>query len=161
MSESANPVGVDFIRHQIQQLIDDEVMDSAELAGRIGITRSSLSSLMLGEQRFSDLSHPALRALADVLNIPMIYLLRQVGMMTPEDFVPKEYLSDKIQTVYQTMCSDPRWSGVAPSMDEWNATPLSSRIALCVMYEYTNVDFIKTPQLLDGISDKIGHLRAS
>lgn len=143
------------ISERLQTIIDnaeDPIVMRSQIAHDMGITQSTLISLLIHEQPYSNLPYSALRVMARYLKIPGIVLFRELELIQPSDFLPVEDNDDLIEQIYSKMILDPRFAAIAPNNREWEKTPYSIKIMLCVLYERLTSDFLSN----GSINDRLG-----
>ena len=103
----------------------------------IGVSRNLLTRLCNGT---STLFSPQIataerRAVAGYLGVPVATALLLSGDLQPGDFFPASTVVGELETAYRVMVDDPEWAGVAPTRDEWEAQPFTSKIFMILLFE--------------------------
>lgn len=89
-----------------------------------------------GTRPIGGLSKPLMKILANWLGISLVEALVLAGELDPMDLQAPDLTGEaKLRISLIKMRADPKFAFLAPADDVWNATPISVRHSIVVLYE--------------------------
>lgn len=114
--------------------MEDNGENPEDLAAAIGITTQYLNLLLKGRST-EGMAREHIENAASYLKIPVAQALMLSGALASEDFMFLPSLEEKIERTRRVMKLDPLWTGFIPAPDEWEKTPLRSKVLIAMLYE--------------------------
>lgn len=109
-------------------------VDPRDLASRFELKQQTWDSVLDGKRPIQGLHFQQLEAIADFLEKPFVHVLALAELLKPEHFVVERTVDDMLNLVYLKFRGDPFWSSVCMSESDWEAAPLSVRLAFALLY---------------------------
>jgi hypothetical protein len=104
-----------------------------ELAVMFGLSPSYFSALIYS-RGWGSVGRETFELITEYLQIPFSNVLLLAGNLRAEDFFVENNIEKSLEGVRVSMVQSDKWCGFAPSYDEWQATPIKSRIAMAMLF---------------------------
>ena len=114
----------------IRKVIIERGLQDRTIADIVGVTQIYWNSLANGNRQIKSLGKEKLQKIAEFLGLPLI----QVYLLA-EHFTAEDFFNEQLWLSVRKMQEDPQWAGYAPSLEEWEQTPINVRITLVSLYE--------------------------
>lgn len=119
----------------IRKVIIERGLQDRTIADIVGVTQIYWNSLANGNRQIKSLGKEKLQKIAEFLGLPLIQVYLLAEHFTAEDFFNSKDLNEQLWLSVRKMQEDPQWAGYAPSLEEWEQTPINVRITLVSLYE--------------------------
>jgi hypothetical protein len=128
--------------------------DLADLGARMRMTESSWISFLNRRRSVETLTRTQLKAMADYLGRPLVYVMSLAELVRPEDFVSELSVAQQLNEMYERLRLDQTYGVFTPSAEQWNDTPYAAKVLIALMYgRLSERDIIGPTQIVQAVRD--------